>query len=43
MSIAQNQNGEQSVVDLSTLTISDLEDNDSDLDELFLKMTWQKF
>ena len=43
MSIAQNQNGEQSVVDLSTLTIPDLEDNDSDLDELFLKMTWQKF
>ena len=32
---AQNQDGEQSVVDLSTLTISDLEDNDSDLDELF--------
>ena len=29
---AQNQNGKQSVVDLSTLTISDLEDNDSDLD-----------
>ena len=31
----QNQDAEQSVVDLSTLTISDLEDNDSDLDELF--------
>ena len=29
---AQNQDREQSVVDLSTLTISDLEDNDSDLD-----------
>ena len=31
---AQNQDGEQSVVDLSTLNVSDLEDNDSDLDEL---------
>ena len=32
---SQNQDWEQSVVDLSTLTISNLENNDSDLDELF--------
>ena len=32
---AQNQDGDQIVVNLSTLTISDLEDNVSDLDELF--------